>query len=145
MESQAFQILLHPQPVVPVMNQDEEGFQSEPEIILIQADQNESESTNESENDENEQPSNENDGAEVDDEVKLFSFLNCSYFLIILDYRMPNLFRALDQFRSSSTLFPSMWSSLRSSMHRSMACRRQNQMSSMQCPRQTRRYSCALL
>lgn len=51
------------------MNQDEEGFQSEPEVILIQADQNESGSINESENDENEQPSNENDGTEADDEV----------------------------------------------------------------------------
>ena len=51
------------------MNQDEGGFQSEPEIILIQNEQNENDLDNESGNDENEQPSNENEGNEADDDV----------------------------------------------------------------------------
>jgi len=58
------------------MNQDEGGFQSEPEIILIQNDQNENNFGNESGNDENEQPSNENEGTEADDDV-INSFLIC--------------------------------------------------------------------
>jgi hypothetical protein len=52
------------------MNQEDEGFQSEPGIILIQNEQNENGSENESENDENERPSNENEGTEADDEVR---------------------------------------------------------------------------
>lgn len=56
------------------MNEDEEGFQSEPEIILIHNEPNEKSETENDENDENEQPTNENDETEADDEVKMFIF-----------------------------------------------------------------------
>ena len=72
------------------MNQDDEesGFQSEPEVILIQNEQNEveNEHEDEGENDENEEPSNnENEGEEADDEVKIFElFASFDFFLIRL-------------------------------------------------------------
>lgn len=58
------------------MDQDEEGFQSEPGIILIQNEQNENELENESGNDENELPANENERTEADDDV-INSLLYC--------------------------------------------------------------------
>lgn len=63
------------------MNNDEEGFQSEPGIVLIQNEQNENEPENESGNDENEQPSNGNEGTEAEDDV-----INYSLIMLIFIY-----------------------------------------------------------
>lgn len=142
---------------------EEEGFQRGPEVLQIQNDNNpeginptveENEEVPEDleENDENEKP--HNGAVEDDSDVHSILFrllillclltylLTLSLFLVRL---LSHLFRAVDQCRSTQTLFPPVWSFIWTSLHRSLARRWENKMPTMQCTSQTSRHSSSLL